>query len=337
LGIELLLALFPDGINKLPLLKKDDAQAWTLSSLASVYSMSGQPHRALSIVRNAVQLAETVNDKRNIAVALGNVGDMQLEIGALAKAEQNFMRATKLCQEIGNRFEEATDYCRLGRLITYCGGWESSDANFLLAQTQFDKMGAETNYGSVNMSYRALRFLLMMRDNDQSSMAHLKSVIEWATRALEWAEETEKIRMGVSRDFIRAHWLLGVAYRLDNQRDLAEQHLSEALTYCRAINAILDESDILLDLARLRYDEKNYEEAKSLAEEALTITERCGYVLQGADVNLFLAQYASEQEKDKAKAKEYAETALKLAYCDGPPYYYKVAYHEAERMLKDLA
>ena len=37
----------------------------------------------------------------------------------------------------------------------------------------------------------------------------------------------------------------------------------------------------------LRYDQKKIEEAKSLAEEALTIGERCGYVLQGADVNLF--------------------------------------------------
>jgi hypothetical protein len=60
-------------------------------------------------------------------------------------------------------------------------------------------------------------------------------------------------------------------------------------------------------------------------------------VLQGADVNLFLAQYALEQEKDKVKAKEYAETALKLATCDGPPYYYKVAYDEAERMLASLS
>ena len=39
----------------------------------------------------------------------------------------------------------------------------------------------------------------------------------------------------------------------------------------------------------------------------------------------------------KAKAKEYAESALKLATCDGPPYYYKVAYEEAERMLEKLA
>jgi len=54
------------------------------------------------------------------------------------------------------------------------------------------------------------------------------------------------------------------------------------------------------------------------------------------DVNLFLAQYALEQEQDKARAKEYAETALKLVYCDGPPYYYKVAYEEAERLLESV-
>ena len=53
-------------------------------------------------------------------------------------------------------------------------------------------------------------------------------------------------------------------------------------------------------------------------------------------MNLFLAQYVLEQEKDKAKAKAYAEEALNLATCDGPPYYYKVAYEEAERFLEQL-
>jgi hypothetical protein len=39
-----------------------------------------------------------------------------------------------------------------------------------------------------------------------------------------------------------------------------------------------------------------------------------------------------------SKAKEYAEAARKLATCDGPPYYYKVAPagEEAEAMLKKL-
>ncbi len=38
----------------------------------------------------------------------------------------------------------------------------------------------------------------------------------------------------------------------------------------------------------------------------------------------------------KVKAKQYAETALKFATCDGPPYYYKVAYEEAGRLLENL-
>ena len=78
----------------------------------------------------------------------------------------------------------------------------------------------------------------------------------------------------------------------------------------------------------------NKKRTQPTTKEALSIAERCGYVLQGADVNLFLAQYALEQ--DKVKAKEHAETALKLATCDGPPYYYKVAYEEAERFLENL-
>ena len=92
----------------------------------------------------------------------------------------------------------------------------------------------------------------------------------------------------------------------------------------------------MLELSKLSYAQEKPEEAKTLAGEALLITERSGYVLQGADVNLFLAQFALEQEKDKAKAKELAEKAKNLAYCDGPPYYYKVAYEEAEQMLKKL-
>ena len=66
------------------------------------------------------------------------------------------------------------------------------------------------------------------------------------------------------------------------------------------------EADILLDIARLRYAQGDFKDAQEKASEALLITERSGYVLQGADVNLFLAQYALEQEKDNAKAKEYS-------------------------------
>ena len=44
----------------------------------------------------------------------------------------------------------------------------------------------------------------------------------------------------------------------------------------------------------------------------------------------------SLSQKGNKYDKEYAETALKLATCDGPPYYYKVEYEEAERFLENL-
>jgi tetratricopeptide (TPR) repeat protein len=94
---------------------------------------------------------------------------------------------------------------------------------------------------------------------------------------------------------------------------LAEENLSKALNLCRQINSVDTEADILLDLARLRYAQGDFKDAQEKASEAL------------------------EQEKDKTKAKVYAEEAKKLATCDGPPYYYKVAYEEAERMLEKLA
>jgi hypothetical protein len=107
------------------------------------------------------------------------------------------------------------------------------------------------------------------------------------------------------------------------------------------------EADILLDLARLRWEqgsggaeeqgdggEDSRAEAVRLAEEALTITERSGYVLQGADVHLFLAEI---ERGDRERALAHAREARRLATCDGPPdYTYKVAYDEAGALLEKL-
>jgi len=180
----------------------------------------------------------------------------------------------------------------------------------------------------------------MARANPQSSIINLKSSIESAQRALELADEKAKDHP-FPRDYVNAYWLLGAAYRANNELTLAEENLSKALHLCRQINAVDTEADILLDLARLRYAQGAFKEAQEKASEALVITERSGYVLQGADVHLFLATLALEGLRleglkvlsNKDVAIYHAKEAHRLATCDGPPYYYKVAYEEAERMI----
>ncbi|MBI5082706.1 MAG: tetratricopeptide repeat protein [Chloroflexi bacterium] len=139
----------------------------------------------------------------------------------------------------------------------------------------------------------------------------------------------------VERDYVQAHWLLGATHRVNKNHDEAERHLLEALTRCRSINNVENEGDILIDLARLRMDLNEDEEAKQLVEEALTITERSGYVLQGADAHLVLAQLALRRN-DKSEALHHAQEARTLATCDGEPYVYRVAFDEAGRMMKEI-
>jgi tetratricopeptide (TPR) repeat protein len=344
--VELSHALFLDGEDKLPRLKKDDDQAWALNVLANVYSLSGQPRRAIPLFEMRTALREKLGDKKNLAIGLGNVADDQLKIGALSAAERNNRYRIELSREIGEEHSEAIGHEDVGRISLYCGKWDVAEQELTMALNTYEKQ-KDLQGQSVLWSYRALRFLLMAHANPQSSIVNCQSAIECAQRALELADEDTKQRYTHPRDYVRAHWLLGSTYRANNELSLAEENLSKALNLCRQINLVDTEADILLDLARLSFayalrsapgsaQDKLFEEAKSRAEEALVITERSGYVLQGADVNLFLAQYALEQEKDKAKAKEYAETALKLATCDGPPYYYKVAYEEAEKFLEKL-
>jgi tetratricopeptide (TPR) repeat protein len=334
--IEMLLSLFPDGEENPPKLKKDSDRAWALDELANAYALSGQPRRAVPLFEMHNALREEANDKDNFATGLGNVASIaQTPIGVLREAERNLQRRIDLSHGIEAEFNEAVGHQQLGQTLSYRSAWQEAEQE-LDKSLELAEKHKHIQLQSLIWSYRALRFLLMARANSQAKTSNLKSGIQSASRALELADETAKTKFPHPRDYIRAHWLLGAAYCASSDLIKAEDNLAKAIIMCRQINMVDHEANILLDIARLRYDQKNYEEAKNLADEALLVTERCDYILQGADVNLFLAQYALEQEKDNDEAKQYAETALKLAYCDGPPYYYKVAYEEAERFLVQL-
>jgi tetratricopeptide (TPR) repeat protein len=355
LFIELLQTLFPDGEDKPPRLKDEIAQAYTLNSLANAYALSGLPRRAVPVFQNAILLAEKLGNKKNVAIGLENVASMaQIYIGALSAAERNLRRQIDLCREIVDEFLEAVGHQSLGRVLSYRGAWQEAEQELERAQKVFDE-GEPSNCVSVVRAYRALHSLLQVRASLKSKTDNLKSAIQYGQYALEISSEHAIKYEPTARDFVRDYWLLGAAYRANNELTLAEENLSKALNLCRQINMVDHEADILLDLARLSFayalreapgsaQDELFKDAQEKASEALVITERSGYVLQGADVQLFLAELALKGYKiqvtsgmsDKDAAIHHAKEALKLATCDGPPYYYKVAYEEAERMLEKL-
>ena len=330
--IELLQSLFPHGEDQLPQLQSKQDQGWTLNALANSYSLNGQPTKAISLFEQVAASDEQQEDKKNLAIALENLASMaQLPIGALQAAEGNLHRAILLCQRIEDEFWEAVGYRELGRLLAYQGAWAEAAAELNNALELFEQQGKIQSQGIV-WAHSALTALLQVRAGESSAAS---TAFTAAARALEVADETARTQFPYERDYVRAHWLLGAAHRVNGHLPQSDTHLSDALTRCRTINMVDYEASILLALAQLRADQNQSDEALLLAQDALVITERSGYRLQGADVQLFLAQQALTQG-DKSQAIEQGRLARQLARCDGGEYTYKVAYDEAGALLQSL-
>jgi tetratricopeptide (TPR) repeat protein len=353
--IELLRALFPDGEDNPPRLKKESDQAWTLNELANAYALSGQPGRAVPLFAAQNVLKEKRDSKINLAIGLGNLAYMaQIYIGALAAVEENLRRSIVLCREIEDKFWEAIGHQEMGLLLVYTGAFREVEEELETA-LGFEIWRNNSQGVGVNWAYRALRALLM-GDAD--------TALEAARRAREFALQGVLGYGVLERDLIRAEWLLGAAHRARGELAQAETHLDEALRRCRRINLVESEPDILLELARLRADQvvgaqhaAPQQEALSLAREALSIADHCEFQLVQADCHNFLAQLAlalSEVEGleagnlDEAReyaeiareyaeiAREHAETARERAECDGPGHRYEVAFQLAERLLGEI-
>jgi len=106
--------------------------------------------------------------------------------------------------------------------------------------------------------------------------------------------------------------------------------LIDALTRDRKINLVEDEPDILLEFAKLRFQQDHNTEALKHAEEALQIADRCEYRLKQADSHNFLAEFYLDA-KDTGKAQAHAETAKERAECGYVP-----ALEKAEKLLAEI-
>jgi hypothetical protein len=114
----------------------------------------------------------------------------------------------------------------------------------------------------------------------------------------------------------------------------AEDHLGDALTRCRQINLVELEPDILLTWALWHQAGGNREQAWRRATEALYIADRSEYRLKQAEIHNFLARWEWDGG-NAVQAREHAAIARDRAWCDGPPYCYRLALDEARHLLEE--
>lgn len=361
--IELLRALFPDGENHLPMLKKEDDQIWTLASLGDSYRLTGQPRRAVPLFTKQVTICEKQRNKMQLASALSNLAQLRFVLGEFAAANRNLRRSlvlsqekidefcdyladlrpddydTEVCKLLGYQHQKGAHHRDLGQLLICQGAFDKADEEIRVSISSYNKIGeGGYQHGHCQSLFLFALRALLMRD--------ARVALEAARRGYEIATSLQNERV-----CIWAEWLLGTAFvalSAESTKEKntllgeAETHLTEALTRCRRINLVEIEPDILLAWAcwhRARGKgqgaKESGQEAKQYAEDALSIADRCEYRLKQADIHNFLAQLALEVG-DREAAKKHAATAHERAWCDGPPHCYKPALEKAERLLKEL-
>jgi cellulose biosynthesis protein BcsQ len=222
LQIELLKELFPHGEDHLPNLKEESAQSWTLNTLANTYAISGHPDKAVPFYLLQNKLREKNDDKKSLAIGLGNIAFMaQMHIGQLSASTTHLRKSITLCREIEDEFNEVTGHQELGRVLAYQGMAKTGKSDGPCAEEELAKSTNNNEkkkdyHGlSIESAHRSLSSMLQSRlavvtPGEKNRVAgHSMEAVAQARKALDFVGKLAETDYPLPRDFVQAYWLLG--------------------------------------------------------------------------------------------------------------------------------
>ncbi len=317
---ELLEMLFPDGLDQLPRLNRQDYQAYTLNALAQGYKFSGQPGRAAALYRRNIIIRSEMKDNYSLSVGLGNLSDTLRLSGALRDSEAAARRALVIARRLGDRFWEAVSLRWLGSALAARGRANESGPALQRALRLFRAHSESQSEGTVNFDF-AQRALWL---------GEFAGALSFADHAWELAHVSS-----LERDFIHAARAQGEAALGLNDFATADERLHHALTRARRVNLVQEELPALVALAELRRRQGDAKAARELLDDVSEAAGRGPYPLIYADACNVLEQIESD-DGNETEATEAAVKAYRLAWCDGPPYAYHWGLERARGHLREL-
>ncbi|MBI4674672.1 MAG: hypothetical protein HY741_23760 [Chloroflexi bacterium] len=313
---------------------------------------------------------------RNLARGLVNLASCQIYVGDLTEAKHNLQWANDLLHVLNDKSDSAMGHQEIGLFFPYTGEFMQAHEELKVASDIFDSIGQDkVSTGSQVSAYRAQLFLLMDNASSAINAAKIAQswAMEWAKSGTPIERDFVQASWLIGASLV-AQICKAPVVAVENENRIfleAESNLTEALARDRRANLVEFEAPILLEFAKLRMAQARLQstepkqpaavighvdtvssrtdEALQFANEALSIADRCEYRLQQAEIHNFLAEWHWQRAQWvkgevflplrgalQQKAREHAERAKERAWCDGPPYSYKVAYERAEELLKTI-
>jgi tetratricopeptide (TPR) repeat protein len=318
LRVELLEALFPDGLGHQPRLGDPTSRAFTANALALGCQYSGKPGAAIALFRRYIDVGERTNLSN--PAAHYNLADSLRLAGELRESEVAARRALGMSRRLGDSFREGTSLNLLGLSLATRG--VSAHSGRALERALCIDASMRSAQGEGFDSYCIAQRASWMDDAVTARQS--------ANRAWELARARR-----YERDFIRAARLQGEAALALGDLPLADERLHHALTRARTVDFAEEELPALAALAELHRRRGNPTAARELLEQVWEPAERGPYPLFHADALNVLAQIERDAGNTTA-AIQAATEAYTKAWCDGPPFAYHWGLEKAKAHLAAL-
>ncbi len=107
-----------------------EGRSRALNLIASVYFKQTDYRNALATLLEALELAQTLGDRRKIAFMMGNLGRIHTFLGDPAEAERHLMTNIELSNDLGDHLEVGRAYLSLGYVQMQKGDYDQASSSF---------------------------------------------------------------------------------------------------------------------------------------------------------------------------------------------------------------
>ncbi len=262
-----------------------DRKGWALMR-------EGEYEEVAPIFRGEKKVAESIDDEKEIAQALHNLGSLSLKRGRFNEAEDRFQEAIELREEIDDRKGLSSSYNNLGVVHSNRGDLESSLEYLNKSLEMVEEMG----------DIRSYSLTLLNIGEEYYNMGELDKALDRYNESLSVKEKIDD-REGMAF----CYNYIGEVYREKGAVSKARESHEKGLEIAENINNQKMVINSLLSLAQDELDRSNTDEGTSLAEDALERTKESGLKSQLSKAKRIMGKAYRLDGKDERAEHELRE------------------------------
>nr|WP_232541407.1 tetratricopeptide repeat protein [Nocardia bovistercoris] len=230
----------------------------TLAICDRLHTVGAWDHETTLVHDTLRLLPSDAPERAHWLLRLGVVSQLR---GDHAEAEQQYLRALTISEELGNRAGMATSYHQLGVINQLRGDYTEAEQQYLRALTISEELG---NRAGMATSYHQLGVINQLQGDYTEAEQQYQSAL------------TIKLELGNREGTAISYGQLGALAQDRGDHREAEQQYQRALTINRELDSRAGTAINYSQLGALAQDRGDYAEAEQQYQHALTINQELG-------------------------------------------------------------